>query len=362
MRPPRPFRTVACGLAAAALTVTMPAAPSSASPAPAARAAAINPLAAGPWGVTSDGADGVYPAWQAATGPNKGLLAKIALRPRVRWFGAWIPTDKVSSSISGYIAGEQHGYANVLVQLAIFRVFPTGEGRVGDPLSAAAQNAYRSWVNAAARGIGRARVALVLEPDLAVSRNGWRPAVRYALARYAAKTFSALPHTSVYIDASAPDWLQVPDAVAMLKASGVSYARGFALNATHYTSTADNLGYGVEISRSLASNGIAGKHFVINTADTGRPFTWAQYWTKHPHGNFDNAQVCQSRSEPRCVTLGIPPTANVAARAWGLPASVLPGARAWCDAYLWFGRPWLDYQASPFDLARSLQIARTTPF
>jgi hypothetical protein len=37
-------------------------------------------------------------------------------------------------------------------------------------------------------------------------------------------------------------------------------------------------------------------------------------------------------------------------------------AARWVDGYLWIGRPWLDFQASPFDLQRSLAIARTTPY
>ena len=37
-------------------------------------------------------------------------------------------------------------------------------------------------------------------------------------------------------------------------------------------------------------------------------------------------------------------------------------ARSVVDAYLWLGRPWLDNQNDPFDLQRSLALARTTPF
>jgi hypothetical protein len=37
-------------------------------------------------------------------------------------------------------------------------------------------------------------------------------------------------------------------------------------------------------------------------------------------------------------------------------------AARWVDGYLWIGRPWLDFQASPFDLQRSLAIARTSPY
>ena len=32
------------------------------------------------------------------------------------------------------------------------------------------------------------------------------------------------------------------------------------------------------------------------------------------------------------------------------------------DGYLWLGRPWLDNQNDPFELQRSLALARTSPF
>ena len=36
-------------------------------------------------------------------------------------------------------------------------------------------------------------------------------------------------------------------------------------------------------------------------------------------------------------------------------------AARYVDGYLWYGRPWLDNQADPFDLSRSLALAATTP-
>jgi endoglucanase len=204
-------------------------------------------------------------------------------------------------------------------------------------------------VRAAARGIGSSRVALVLEPDLAVALQGWRPAVRLALTRYAARVFSALPRTTVYIDAGDADWLHVGETVSMLRAAGVEYTRGFALGATHYWSTPAQIGFGRRVVDGLAAAGIRGRHFVVDTADNGRPFTWLQYYAAHPHGDFDNAQTCRTTSQTRCVTLGHPPT-------WATTD------RARVDGYLWFGRPWLTRQASPWDLPRALAVTGTTPY
>jgi endoglucanase len=317
---------------------------------------ANNPLAGLRWGLYTSH-DEVYPAYQAARGENRRLLGMIALQPRVRWFGDWYGDPEAAAR--EYIQNSTGGRADVLSQLAVFRLDPW-EGAACQGLPTAAQQAsYKQWIDAFAAGIGSARVALILQPDLpfemCVPHHSQMP---MQLVSYAARVFSALPHTSVYIDAGAADWPTVPEAVSMLRAAGVRYTRGFALNGTHYDSTQHEIMFGQKIVRALTAGRIPGRHFVINTSDNGRPFTYQQY-----HGpNFDNAAVCRTRASQRCVTLGIPPTTNVASPKWGLSAQARRVAGRLVDAYLWFGRPWLDNQADPFDLQRSLQLARTTPF
>jgi endoglucanase len=321
-----------------------------------------NPLAGGTWGVYTGSADGVYPAYESAVGTDKDLLAKVALRPRVRWFGGWMSASDAAAKLRDYIATTQAGDPNVLVQLAVFRLWPEGEGAKGKPLTAADQDAYRQWVDAAAQAIGSARVAIVLEPDLAVALTGWQPEVREQLTAYAAHAFSQLPRATVYIDSSDSDWLSVPKAVKLLLRSGIREVRGFALGATHYSGTAANVAYGQRLVAALAKAGVPGRHFVIDTADNGRPFTWLQYWAAHPHGDFDNAEACRTRTQKRCDTLGIPPTWQVAEARWHLPSDLQPVARRLVDGYLWFGRPWLYRQSAPFLLDRTLQVARTTRY
>jgi len=323
---------------------------------------AANPLAARPWGVYTGPADSVYPAWQQATGADKELLAKVALRARVRWLGTWIPAGQIAAKIQQYVAQAQAGDPDVVVPMAIFRLWPHGEGAKSQPVTAAQQRAYRAWIDQAAAGIGAARVAMVLEPDLAVALTGWRPAVRMKLASYAASVFSALPHTTVYLDAGDADWLPVDRAVAMLTRAGVAKVRGFALGATHYGSLASEVGYGQQLVSALAEAGLGTKHFVVDTADNGKPFTFSQYWAAHPHGDFDAAQACRTTAETHCVTLGVPPTWQVANSRWGLSRSLRAAAARSADGYLWFGRPWLYRQAAPFLLNRTLQVARTTPY
>jgi endoglucanase len=329
-----------------------------------------NPLAGGEWGVYRGPQNGLYPAYESASGEDKALLGRIALQPRVTWFTN--SNSDIGSDVAEYVADQQaESGKDALIQLAFFREWPDGEAARGHAMSGGQQADYRSAVDAVADAIGDARVAMVLEPDLglnAVPNNSWEtrtadPATRLALVRYAAQRFSSLPRTSVYLDASDSDWLSMSKIIPVLEAAGVEYARGFALGATHYSSVADNIDYGMQIIDELEADGIGGKRFVIDTADNGRPFTWEQHRAEHPGDDFDNAATCSSVSDTTCDTLGVPPTADVAGQpGLGLTATQATNALRHVDAYLWFGRPWLIRQASPFSLSRSLEVARSTPF
>jgi hypothetical protein len=342
--------TVATVLLALSLTGLTPAA---------ATPSASNPLANITWGNYSGPADDAYNAYRAATGTDHTLLGKIALRTRMRWFGAWIPNDKIHQKLADYIANVTQGHPGALVQMAIFRLMPTeSQARTRLPTSAE-QSSYKQWINNAAAAIGSTHVAMDLQPDLPVwthEPNGSHVALD--LVHYAAQKFAALPHTTVYLDAGAGDWLTVAQAVSMLRRAGVALVRGFALDATHYDSDVNQIEYGAQIVNALNAAGVKGKHFVVNSAQNGKPFTFPQY-----HGpDYDNAAVCANKTSTRCVTLGVPPTTDVTNAKWHLTADAQKKAGRYLDAFLWIGRPWLIDQSSPWSQSRALQLARTTPF
>ena len=288
------------------------------------------------------------------------LLGLIVRRPRVRWFGAWYSDRSARGIASEYIANSTAGRDDVLSQMAVFRVDPwEGQACVRLP-SSRQQASYRHWIDAFAAGIGSARVALILQPDLPFAACApHHSRLPLDLVAYAARRFTSLPHTTVYLDAGAADWPSVRKAVWLLRGGGVRHIRGFALNATHYDSTESEIRFGAQVAAALARAGLPGKHFVVNTSDNGRPFTYQQY---HPHSDFDNARPCRSHDDRRCVTLGIPPTADVTNPKWHLSRTARRIAARLVDGYLWIGRPWLVRQAAPFDLQRSLAVARSTPF
>jgi endoglucanase len=337
---------------------------------PAIKAAAIgthaatgNPLAHRPWGVYKGGAEMAWYPYTQATGHRKELLAKIALAPKAKWFGAWIADRDIATKVKEYITNTQGGNPNTLVQMTVFRSVPWEHEACTRLPTRAEKVSYKRWVDNFAAAVGATPTAIVLQPDgpfaLCVPGGVGAPT---ALIAYAAKKLSALPNTSVYIEAGAADWPAagqggVPEVLKFLIPSGVAYARGFALNGTHYSSTVDEVARGAAIVEALAEAGIAGKRFVVNTSSNGQPFTYGTY--QGPDG--DNAWVCRSKKDPRtCVALGIPPTWKVSAPRWGLPAATRALAAAHVDGYVWFGRPWLYRQNEPFVMGRALQLARTS--
>ena len=323
--------------------------------------AAGNPLAGRRWGVYKGRGDQAWEPYVNSTGENRELLAKIALRPKAKWFGNWIPTRDIGKKVRDYIANSTGGDPEVLVQMTVFRMKPWEHDACKSLPTEAQTQSYKEWTDAFAAAIGDAHVALILQPDgpFALCAPGGSLAPS-KLIRYSTEKFAALPNTSVYIDAGAADWLRDDPvrAAKILVPAGVESVRGFALNSTHYVSTGREIRFGTRVVEELARRGIPGKHFVINTSSNGKPF--AGYTYEGP--NFDNAWVCESKSDTRCVTLGIPPTLDVTNPKWGLGQPNLERAAKHVDAYLWFGRPWLYMQADPFLLERALQLVRTTPY
>lgn len=317
-----------------------------------------NPLAGMKWGVyTGPNYNSIYPNYQEASGRNRQLLAKIALEPQVFAFGAWDPDSEAKSVAQDFISVTTHGNPAVLTQVAIFRLDPwEGQACPNGSWNAANQQSYKTWINNFAAGIGSARVALVLQPDLPFSVCAPSP-VPLQLVNYAAHRFNALPHTTVYVDAGARYFPSFTAAVSMLERAGISSARGFALNTSEYDTTSSEVEYGARLVQALAAAGIRNKHFVVSTSQNGAGFLNGDY-----PGNVNDPRVCRNSHDKLCVTLGIPPTTQVASPRWHLSGSDAGLASRYVDAYVWAGRPWLFGPASAFDSQRALGLAASTPF
>ena len=321
-----------------------------------------NPLAGHPMGVYKGPGELAWAPYERATGQRRALLGKIALRPKMRWFGQWTGSGaELARKVRTYIAASTGGDPDVLAQMAIFRMKPWEHDACKRLPTRAEKVAYRQWINTFAAAVGNARTAIVLQPDgpfvLCAPHGSKVPA---HLIRYAAQRLSQLPNTSVYIDGGAADWPRYHPEVSaqFLIDDGIEFVRGFALNSTHYVAVEDDIAFGTQVVAELAKRGVRGKHFVINTSSNGRGFNFGDARGSHP----DNAKVCTTTTERTCVTLGIPPTTDVADQRWGLSPKRATQAAAHVDAYLWIGRPWLFMQADPFVASRALAMARTTPW
>jgi endoglucanase len=328
-----------------------------------------NPLAGRPWGTYKGGAELAWPPYTKASGTDKDLLGYIALKPKAKWFGGWIPDNQIAQKVDDYISNSQAGDPQALVQMTIFRVNPWEHDACLRLPTKAERTSYRTWIKSFAAAVGSAYTAIVLQPDapfaLCAPHGSTVPS---NLVAYAAKRLSALPHTSVYIEAGAADWPHdgsqggVDAAVKILVRGGIQYAHGFALNSTHYDSTTAEVARAAAIAQELDGLGYPGRKAVINTSTNGHPFEYGDY---DLGADADNPKVCGSTTPPAdrtCVTIGIPPTTKVGAKRWGLPAKTNRLARTYVDAYLWIGRPWLKDQADPFVTSRALKLVRSTPW
>jgi hypothetical protein len=344
----------ACVLATAGLTSSARAGVANAGLPHASR---TNPLAGMTWGVyKGPNYNSIFPEYQQARGRNRQLLGRIALRPLMYTFGDWFSDGDAESVAQDFIANSTHGNPAVLSQATIFRLDPwEGAACPNGSWNAANQASYKTWVNNFAAGIGNARIAIIVQPDLPFAECAHSP-VPLQLVNYAARKFNALPHATVYVDGGARYFPSFSQAVSMLEGAGVRYVRGFSLNTSEYDTTSSEIEYGERLVKALAAAGIPNKHFVVNTAENGAGFLNGQY-----PGNVNDPRACANSHDKLCVTLGIPPTTQVASPRWHLSGADASAASRYVDAYVWAGRPWLG-SAGQFLSQQALGIAASTPF
>lgn len=205
------------------------------------------------------------------------LFDKIAGQSQADWFGDWIATDQLASTVDARIDAVTAADAvPVLVAYAI-PLRDCGSysaGGIGTP------DGYRAWISELGKGIGGRRAAVVLEPDalgLMTCLTAEQQQTRLVLLAEAVATLTA-SGASVYLDAGHSGWLPVETMAGRLEAAGVAGARGFSLNVSNFRWTADEVGYG----RTLAER-LGGKAFVVDTSRNGLgPYDGTESWCNPP--------------------------------------------------------------------------------
>src|SRR5512142_1117727 len=148
-------RWIVAGLVlAAALSLTPSRADAGVANAGLPHASRSNPLTGMKWGVYKGPYyNSIFPDYQRASGRNRQLLARIALRPLMFTFGDWFPDSQAKSVAREFIQSTAGGDPSVLSQVAIFRLDPwEGQACPNGSWNAANQRSYRSWVDNFAAG------------------------------------------------------------------------------------------------------------------------------------------------------------------------------------------------------------------
>ncbi len=225
-----------------------------------------------------------YAAWEAASGSDKDLLAKIALTPQAYWVGNWNDAETERAAVADYTG--RAAADGTTAMLAVYAI--PGRDCGNHSGGGVEESEYAQWIDEVAAGI-QGNPFIVLEPDaLAQLGDCDGQGDRVGLLQYAAEQLTAAGGR-VYIDAGHSGWLSPGDAADRLNQIGFDHAVGFALNTSNYNPTAAEQAYGEQISALTG-----GASYVI---DTSR------------NGNGSNGEWCNPRGralgeQPRTVDDG----------------------------------------------------------
>ncbi|MFD7527475.1 glycoside hydrolase family 6 protein [Streptomyces sp. NPDC059849] len=238
-------------------------------------------------------------------GASAALIERIARQP----LGEWIGPDTPEAEAKGLTeAAAQAGREPLLV---LYNIPHRDCGQFSSG-GAADGNAYRTWLEGVARGIGDRRATVILEPDALLHMvDGCTPQEfheeRYDLLKGAVERLGRQPGVRVYVDAGNAGW-RTPDALFRpLRRAGIGAADGFAVNVSNFQTTQASTEFGKRLSAK-----VGGKPFVIDTSRNG-------------NGPYRGGAPGEDWCNPPGRALGDPPTTDTGD---GL-----------VDAHLWIKRP-----------------------
>jgi endoglucanase len=232
-------------------------------------------------------------------------IRKIAEQPT----GEWIGPESPEQEALGFTEAADKADRTALLVLYNIPHRDCGQYSQG---GAADGNAYRTWIDGVAKGIGDRDTTVILEPDAVLHLvDGCTPGEfheeRYDLLKGAITKLKSLKNTKVYVDAGNVGWGHPDQIFEPLKRAGIDQADGFSVNVSNFYTTEDSIEYGKELSAKVGN-----KPFVIDTSRNGNgPYT---------EGNPDE-RWCN----PPGRALGETPTTKT--------------ADPLVDAYVWVKRP-----------------------
>jgi cellulose 1,4-beta-cellobiosidase len=247
------------------------------------------------------GTAGTYPTLAPA-------MAKVASQPTAVWVDSIAAVGKVGSTLDA-AAAESSGGAGPVLSVFVLYDLPNrdcaarsshGELSAEQGGVARYRNEFIDPIAAAMAAHSSQHAVVLLEPDslanlatnaglsrCAAADGPYRESIAYAIAKL------ALPNVDIYLDAAHAGWLgwaaNRTKIVAvyrdvLARAGGASKVRGFVTNVSNYnvlqgndgkrlepsTPTPDELTYVAKLRETLATEGIVGEGFVVDTGRNGR--------------------------------------------------------------------------------------------
>ena len=190
------------------------------------------------------------------------LMRRLAAVPQAFWFTGPGPRKHVDRVVD---AAARRDEVPVLVAYNV-------PGRDCGGYSAGGARRYRRWIDRFARGIGRRRAVVIVEPDALAAGCVESRHVRAAVMR-----LSRLRRAAVYVDAGHSLWQPAARMARRLRGAAIARAAGFALNVSNFRATDELVAYGTKLSNRLSR-----AHFVIDTSRNGRGPAAGARWCNPP--------------------------------------------------------------------------------
>jgi cellulose 1,4-beta-cellobiosidase len=269
----------------------------------------------------------------AATPAKAEQLRKVEKFSTAVWLDSIANLDRVPRTLDGAAKEQAAGGPPVLSVFVVYDLpnrdcsahSSAGELAVGEEGEKRYRADFIDAIAAQFRPRPNQRIVVLLEPDslgnlatnLSVpkckaSDQAYRHAIAYAISKL------SMPNVSVYLDAAHAGWLGWNgnrDAIAAVyrdilnEAGGADRIRGFYTNAANVNvlkgkenhklepsnPCTDELTYVEKLSDTLASVGITGKHFVIDTSRNGRDGIRTKW------GNWCNVKGAGLGERPRAA-------------------------------------------------------------
>ncbi|MFJ7244647.1 glycoside hydrolase family 6 protein [Kitasatospora sp. NPDC098652] len=184
-------------------------------------------------------------------------MAQLASWPEAVWFTDGTPAEVESRARTLVRRAASTGTVPVIVAYNV----PLRDCSQYSSGGAQSDAEYQAWISALARGIGRSKAVIVLEPDALANLpsdcspttdpTGAITAGRIADLRHGIDALERQPGTVVYVDAGNSHWQSVGTATKRLLDAGVERAQGFSLNVSNFFATGPSDRYGTWVSNCL---------------------------------------------------------------------------------------------------------------